>query len=82
MLFFIVDGFLNCCFCVESLPNYAAMSEIPNWSARKASHVLSTKIQNLYSKITAKKGVIFDKIYTFGCEVYLSSHICQMRWDD
>ena len=26
------------------------------------------------------KGMIFDDIYPFGCGVYSSSNICQMRW--
>ena len=30
----------------------------------------------MYFEITAKKGVIFDEIYPFGCEVYLPSDIC------
>ena len=40
----IFDGFLNIWyFCVESLPNRAAMPELSNWSASKAWQVLSTK---------------------------------------
>ena len=46
-IWWFLTFFFGGVFFVESLPNPAAMPELPNWSANKAWQVLSTKIPKL-----------------------------------